>query len=116
MEEIAILIAQFLNNNTAINAVLNGEVYWELAEEEGTLLPFCNFSVEEEPGRTKDIACDYMVTLKILDTTLTQVARVGDVIKKEVNSNTRWQFLGGVCEYVYDDTKLAYRSLKFKIK
>lgn len=117
MEEIAIYITQFLTNNTAINAVLGREVYWDLAEEEGTLLPFCNFSIEEAPGRSKDISSDYFATLSVYDNRLTQVAKVGDVIKAEIESKTRWYFESGVCEYVRDGKdKYAVRQLKFKIR
>lgn len=117
MEEIAIYVTQFLTANVAINVVLGREVYWDLAEEEGTKMPFCNFSIEEAPGRSKDLRSDFYVTLSVYDNRLTKVARVGDVIREQIEVNTHWYFESGICEYVRDGKdKYAVRQLKYKIR
>lgn len=117
MEEIAKYINGFFTQNAEIQRCFSGNVYWELAEEEGVVLPFCNFSIKEDPDRSKDRAGDFYVYVKIFDASLTSVAKCGDVVKWQVKENTQWHYDGGELEYVSTDLgKYGYYELKFKIR
>jgi len=117
MEEVAIYINRFFTQNSDIQQCFNGHIYWELAEEEGVTLPFCNFSIKEDPDRSKDRAGDYYVYVKIFNANLTSAAKCGDVVKQQVKNNTQWYYDGGELEYVSTDLgKFGLYELKFKIR
>lgn len=100
-----------LTADAALQAVVAGKHYWELAPK-GAKVPFLNFRIRENKRPSKDLAGNYQLQVFCFDETLTAAAELSELVKTAlVNANHRYQ--GGESGYTDDEAKEGYIQLNF---
>lgn len=106
-------ITSTITTSPTIIAALSGGFYWELGAED-VKTPFATYTVVETPGRTKDSAGTYRVSIFVWAENLTTGAGIADTIKKEVPAD--WKFEMAQNGYTDTDAKEAYIEVVFNFK
>jgi hypothetical protein len=105
-------IESVLAGNTALQAIINGKSFWELADEK-TAFPFVTFSIRELKTATKDRAGEYEAQIFVWDDKLTDAADIGDLIKSDPGD---LKYRGGRSGYTDTDARGAFIELNFNLR
>jgi len=99
----------------AINAVVDDDVYWELADAE-TVAPFLTYSVKAGAKITKEGIRNYEVAVRVFTPTLNTSAEIGDVVNQAITANSNWREQGVQTGYIDAEAKEAYLELTYTFK
>ncbi len=111
MNAAAETIENDLTADTALQAVVNGKHYWELAPDDAKV-PFITYSIRENVRATKDRRGNYDVVVRALGSTLTNAAGLADLAMTALrNQNYRYQ--GGTSGYVDSEAREGFIEMNF---
>lgn len=97
--------------DTALQAVISGAHYWELAPKEATL-PLITFKLRENKRPAKDLGGNYDLQVFCFEKTLTAAAELSELVKTAlINANHRYQ--GGESGYTDGEAQEGYIQLNF---
>jgi len=105
-------IESALNANTALQALVNGKHFWELAPDNIKGF-YVAYRITENPGVTKNAKRSFEVTHWCYGRSLTQVSALSELVKQASENNGQY-FLGAESGYLDNDTKEAFIKLIFK--
>ena len=92
------------------------KTFWELAEE-GTKVPFVNFSITDQGPVSRDGIRQYNTAIRIYAANLTEGSRIGEVIRTAIDlSSYNWKDRGGRSSYSDTDGQEAFIELTFDFK
>ena len=114
MKNAAIQIQTDLTADTALQALVDGEQYWELAPD-NTKVPYITYRITENQQASKDRRGDYDVELWCFEKRLTDAAELSDLVKDAMDKNP-YRFRGAQSGYVDDDTKEGFIKLIYNFK
>ncbi len=115
IHQAAIHITSTLNASAAIVAELGEDVYWELAEED-TTHPFLTFSIDNPGAVSKDRLNDYNVQIRIFSRSLSDAARISEIIINELKAASSWRSRGSRSGYSDTSAKEGFIELTFNFK
>lgn len=114
MKQAATQITTDLAADTALQAVLDGDHYWELAPDNAKV-PYVTFRLTENQKASKDRRGDYDVELWCFNDKLTTSADLSELVSNALDKNP-YRFRGAQSGYVDDDTKEGFIKLIYNFK
>lgn len=105
-----------LMEDAALQAVVAGRCYWELAPDDYEM-PLVNFSIIESPRATKDSGGQYEVQLRCFAENLTASAELAELVKDALaTSETYYKYQGGRSGYTDSESREGFVELNFNFK
>ncbi len=117
MHNVATLLTNMFLADIALQAVVQGQHYWELAPEE-IKYPYVLFSLKEDKEATKDRRGDYQVTITCYASTLTASSELDVLVKDALLNNTIASVFntGAQSGYTDDEKRIAVIVRTYNLK
>lgn len=112
MNVAAAKIEALLTAGTALQTLVSGAHYWELAPDKQTL-PFITFRIIENTQATKDRTGDYDISVFCFDETLKGASDISNAVKIALEE---FNYRGGISGYQDSEAREGFIQLNFNFK